>query len=114
MCLKISDHTLAETIKFIIASHSRKLNQILTDVQNTDHADYKKYSIIRPRLLAVYKEADAQLYGIRLLVLDHKTALAKIKTAREELHEEWQLHDFNIVALQRPGTKPPFFIKEAA
>jgi len=114
MCLKISDHTLTETIKFIIASHLRKLNQILTDVQNADHADYKKYSIIRPRLSAAYKETDAQLHGIRLLVLDHKKALAEIKTARDEVHAEWQLHDFQIVALQRPGTKPPFFIKEAA
>jgi hypothetical protein len=114
MCIKISDHTLAETIKFILDSHTRKLKQIITDVQNTDHADYKKYNLCRPRLSAAYREADAQLHGIRLLVLDHKKAVADIKTAREALHDEWQLHDFQIVALQRPGTKPPFYIQEAA
>ncbi|MGZ4968742.1 MAG: hypothetical protein ACXV8O_05030 [Methylobacter sp.] len=47
-------------------------------------------------------------------MLDHKKATNEIKAARKELHDEWQLHDFQIVALQRPGTKPSFFIKEAA
>lgn len=114
MCIKTSDFTFNETIKFIMASHVRKLKQILTNLQNSDHADHKKYNVCRPRLYAAYLEADAQLYGIQLLVLDHKKAVTDIKSARKELHSEWQLHDFQIVALQRPGTKPPFFIKEAA
>ncbi|MGZ4968743.1 MAG: hypothetical protein ACXV8O_05025 [Methylobacter sp.] len=52
MCIKISDHTLTETINYIVAGHSRKLKQFITDVQNSDHADYEKYSIVRPRLAA--------------------------------------------------------------
>jgi hypothetical protein len=114
MSIKLTPHTITETIKFIADSHTRKLKQIITNVQNADHADYKKYNISRPRLYTTYQQADAELNGIQLLVLDHKTVVAQVKAARKELHEEWQLHDFNIVALQRPGTKPPFFIEKAA
>ncbi len=114
MSIKLTPHTINETIKFIAASHARSLKQIITDVQNADHADYKKYGIIRPRLYTAYLKADAELHGIQLLVLDHAAVVTLVKDARKELHDEWQLHDFNIVALQRPGTKPPFFIKEAA
>lgn len=114
MSIKLTRHTITETIKFIAASHTRRLKQIITDVQNADHADYKKYNIVRPRLYGAYLRADAELNGIQLLVLDHKAVVAEVKAARKGLHEEWQLHDFNIVALQRPGTKPPFFVEEAA
>ncbi len=114
MSIKLTPHTINETIAFITASCTRKLKQVITDAQNADHADYKQYNILRPRLYTAYLNADAELNGIQLLVLDHKTVVADIKTARSELHDEWQLHDFQIVALQRPGTKPPFYIKEAA
>ncbi len=114
MSIKLTPFTINETIKFITASCTRKLNQVITDAQNADHADFKQYNVLRPRLYAAYLHADAELNGIQLLVLDHKTVIAQIKTAKKDLHDEWQLHDFQIVALQRPGTKPPFYAKEAA
>lgn len=114
MTIRITPHAFAQTIEFIKSYHLRKLKQLITDVQNPDHAHYKKYSIVRPLLGAAYRESDAELNGIRHLVLEQKKWREDIKTAKRDLHDEWQLHDFQIIALQRPGTKPPFFIKEAA
>lgn len=114
MSIRITDHTLTETIRFIIDSHQRRLKQVITDLQDPCHADFKKFNVCRPRLAAIYSEADAQLHGIHLITLDHKQVGSMIKNAKKELHAEWQLHDFQIVALQRPGAKPPFYIPDAA
>ena len=114
MSIKLTPHTIAETLKFIVACHTRKCRQLISNVKNPEHIDYKKYNVCRPRLSSIYYQADAELNGIQLLLLDHKNLVEDIKAARKELHDDWQLHDFEIVALQRPGTKPPFFVEAAA
>lgn len=112
MC-KITPRDISETIKYVKASLQRRLNQIITDVQNTDHSHYKKYGSCRQQLNQAYLKADAQLHGIKMVLISHRKAVEDLTTARQELHDDWQLHDFQIVALQRPGTKPPYHFEEA-
>lgn len=111
---QITPREITLTIEYFQGILTRTLKQVITDVQNPDHAHYKRYEISRPLLYQAYLTSDAALNGMQMLVLDHKTIATSIKEARKDLHDEWQLHDFQIVALQRPGTKPPFFEKEAA
>lgn len=111
MC-KITPRDITETIKFFKDSPCRSLKQTITDVQNQDHAMYKKYEQCRPRLYTAYLIADANLNGMQMTLINHKKEVADIKAAKKELHDEWRLHDFQIVALQRPGTKPPFYVDD--
>jgi len=111
MC-KITPRDITETIKYIHDSMTRSLKQTITDVQNTDHSSYKKYELCRPRLYQAYLKADAELNGIKMVLISHRKEVEDIKAAKSRLHDEWQLHDFQIVALQRPGTKPPFYAQE--
>ena len=112
MTIKLTPHTIDETIKFIIARHERDLKQILADVQDTDHAHYKKYSFCRPRLWTIYLEGSERLQGLIFLFSDCGRITDRLKAAQKACHIDWTLHDFQIIALQRPGTKPPFFINE--
>ena len=114
MSISISTDDLNKTIEFIQNQHQRNLKQIITDVQNVEHTDYKNYHRCRARLTQIYNESSARLEGIKFLLIDHKQLVNLIKTADKTLHDEWQLHDFNIVALQRPGTKPPLHFEKAA
>jgi hypothetical protein len=113
MC-KITPHTITQSTEYFQSALTRALKQVITDLKDPTHVHFNRFEICRPLLYQHYLKADASLNGIRLLLIEHTKITDQIKTAREELHDEWKLYDFQIVALQRPGTKPPFFIKEAA
>lgn len=114
MTTRLTPHTITEAINFVVADNARKLGQIITDVQDADLALYKQYHIARPLLSAAYQTAHNQLQGQLLMLLDHHKIVEQIKAAQQICQQEWQLHDFQIVALQRPGTKPPFHLERAA
>jgi hypothetical protein len=114
MSLPISIVELNKTIKFINDQNQRNLAQTLTSVKNIEHAHYQKYALCRALLYQTYRESSARLVGIRFLLIEHKHATDKLKQAEKDLHADWQLYDFNIVALQRPGTKPPYHFEKAA
>lgn len=110
----ISPKYVKDTIEFIKNKHIRDLNTLLNTVNDRTHAHYLKYNIIRPMMLRKYHEYSARLDGLKLLFIDHQDIRDCIKATDKLLHDDWQLIDFKVVALQRPGTKPPFFTKEVA
>lgn len=114
MTIRLTPHTITEAINFVVAGNDRALKQILTDVQNADHAHHQKYAICRPLLASAHQAHYNQLQGMLFLMLDHHKVVEQIKAAQTICQQEWRLCDFQIVSLQRPGTHPPFYIKAVA
>ncbi len=86
----------------------------MSGLQNPDEAHYQKYHISRPLLLRAYQTSYDQLQGQLYMMIDHRKAVEEIKAAQKVCQDQWRIYDSEVVTLQRPGTKPPFFIKEVA
>ncbi len=114
MTTRLTPHTITEAIQFVIASNARALRKVMTELQDPCNANYQKYAVCRPALLRAYQTHYDMLQGQIFLMLDHHKIVEEIKAAQTTCQQEWRLYDFQIVTLQRPGTKPPFYIKEAA
>lgn len=114
MTTRLTPHTIKEAIEFIIAGNTRRLKKIMSDLQNPDMAHYQKYAICRPLLRRAYETSYDQLQGQIWLMLDQHKIVEQIKAAQAICQQEWRLYDFEIITLQRPGTKPPFYTKEVA
>lgn len=116
MSIAITQISLEQTIAFIVSAGDRKFKEILVNVQDTDHEYYRKYGLVRSLVLSEYQVANERLQGFIFLfsTTNQYKIIDQIKAAQRVCRDNWKLADHELLLLQCPGTKAPFYIKEAA
>ena len=103
MCLRISSYSFRQSIDAIVGKNLRTLKQLIENLTDLDHQDYRQYDSVIQRIDAVHRDTASELNGIRFLLLEHKHYLERLKIAKEEIQTEQQLHHFKVIVLQRSG-----------